>query len=470
MDKNINRFKKGTNYVNIASAVTRDQLTSINHISDEYLNLNCVKFIPASGAATRMFEDLYKYLEDKIDTEYINKFFNELENITFYEDIKDFIENENIDKNTIDGRVKIIDYILNDNLNYGNLPKALIKMNSYKNYSTTPIDEHIYEGEKYLNNNRLNFHFTISKDHEDLFNEYIKKILNGRDDIKVSYSFQKPKTDTLAVDMDNNPFLLDDGSILYRPGGHGALIENLNDIDGDIIFIKNIDNVCHRDYIEDTINSKKKLASVGYAFKEKIDGYIKALLSDDYDIDEIKEFINKDLNITFKGEMTKDKALSFLNRPLRVCGVVKNQGEPGGGPFVVYNGEYTDLQICEKSEIDLNNKEQHEKFSASEFFNPVDLVCFVKDHRGEKFNLLEYVNEERYFISKKTYKGKDIKALEHPGLWNGAMDRWNTLFVEVPLSTFNPVKKVNDLLRPCRRSVVEKEVGSLAEVAASKDI
>ncbi|MGF7184756.1 hypothetical protein GGQ84_000841 [Desulfitispora alkaliphila] len=468
MDQNIKRFKKGAKYVNIASAVTRDHLTSIDHISDDYSNLKCVKFIPASGAATRMFEDLYRYLEDKIDTESINKFFDELEYITFYEEIKDFIKKEKIDKNKTSGRLKIIDYILNT-MNYGNLPKAVIKMNSYKGYSTTPIEEHIFEGERYLCPSSLNFHFTISNNHEELFNQYIETVLKGREDIKISYSFQKPKTDTLAVDLDNNPFLLEDGSILYRPGGHGALIENLNDIDGNIIFIKNIDNVCHRNYIEDTVNSKKKLASIGYAFKEKIDGYIKALLSDNYDIAEIKEFISKDLNLNFKGEMKKDKALFFLNRPLRVCGVVKNQGEPGGGPFLVDNGEYTDLQICEKSEIDLNNKKQWKILSASEFFNPVDLVCFVKDHKGEKFNLLEYVNEERYFISQKTYKGKDIKALEHPGLWNGAMDNWNTLFVEVPLNTFNPVKKVNDLLRPCRRSVSEMEEVYWAEVAASNE-
>ncbi|MEA1974238.1 MAG: DUF4301 family protein, partial [Bacillota bacterium] len=158
------------------------------------------------------------------------------------------------------------------------------------------------------------------------------------------------------------------------------------------------------------------------------------------------------LNISYKEELTKDKALFFLNRPLRVCGVVKNQGEPGGGPFVVDNGEYSDLQICEKTEIDLNNKNQLEKLNNSEFFNPVDIVCFVKDYKGDKYNLLEYINKERYFISQKTYKGKDIKALEHPGLWNGAMSNWNTLFVEVPLTTFNPVKRVNDLLSDLRRS------------------
>jgi hypothetical protein len=406
MNQSINRFIKGSKYVNLLSAVTRNHLTSCEHISDDYLNLKCVKLIPASGAATRMFEDLYKYLEDKVATESINQFFDELEKITFYEEIKDFIQKENIDKNVTSDRIKIIDYILNSNkMNYGNLPKAVLKMNSYEGYSTTPIEEHIFEGERYLCPSSLNFHFTISKDHEELFNAYIESVLKGRDDIKVTYSFQKPKTDTLAVDMDNNPFLLEDGNLLYRPGGHGALIENLNDIDGDIIFIKNIDNVCHRDYIEDTVHSKKKLASIGYAIKQIMDGYVKDLLSDEYNIDEITKFVNKDLNITFKGEMTKDKALTFLHRPLRVCGVVKNQGEPGGGPFLVDNGEYMDLQICEKSEINLTDQEQLEKFSASEFFNPVDILCFVRDYKGDKFNLLEYVNEERYFISKKTYKG-----------------------------------------------------------------
>ncbi len=452
MEKSIERFKKGTKYVNVVSAVTRGELTSQNKDSDDYLNMKCVKFIPASGAATRMFEDLYKYVDDHIETEAIKTFFDHLEKFAFYEDLKGFIQDESIDRNTVSGRIKLINYILKDEMNYGSLPKAVIKMNSYKDHSTTPIEEHLFEGERYLNPDNLNYHFTISNNHEKLFNEYISKVLKGKENIHISYSFQKPKTDTVAVDMDNKPFLLEDGEVLYRPGGHGALIENLNDIDGDIIFIKNIDNVCHQDYIEDTIKSKKNLASIGFTFKQKIDGYIKALLSEDYDLAEIKDFIHKDLNIAYKGEMSKDKALAFLNRPLRVCGVVKNQGEPGGGPFVVDNGEYSDLQICEKSEIDINNKEQLSILNASEFFNPVDLVCFVKDYKDEKFNLLEYINEERCFISTKTYKGKEIKALEHPGLWNGAMHNWNTLFVEVPLSTFNPVKKVNDLLGASRRS------------------
>lgn len=452
MDRIIKEFKRGAKYVNIAAAVTREHLTSIDRVSDDFLRLKCVKFVPASGAATRMFEDLYKYVEDGVETASIRTFFDQIEDLPFYDEIKGFIASEDIDKNVTSGRLRIIDYILNT-LEYGNLPKAVIKMIAYPDGSTTPLDEHLYEGERYLGQGSLNFHFTISNHHEDLFNRYIEGLTKGRDDVKVSYSFQKPMTDTLAVDMDNNPVVLENGAFLYRPGGHGALIENLNDIDGDVIFIKNIDNVCHRDHIEDTVVAKKRLASIGYAFKMKVDGYTRDLLSGAFDLAEINDFIRRDLHIDYKGELTKDKALSFLNRPLRVCGVVKNQGEPGGGPFLVFNALYTDLQICEKSEIDLSDHRQHDLFSASEFFNPVDLVCFVKDHRGEKFNLLDFVNEDRYFISHKTYKGQDIKALEHPGLWNGAMDNWTTLFVEVPLSTFNPVKKVNDLLRGTRRSM-----------------
>ena len=446
MDNDIKKFKKGTQYVNIVKAVTLDELTTLNEISDDYLNKKCVKFIPASGAATRMFKDIYRYLDDKKDTEFINRFFDNLENFSFYEDINGYIEFNNIDKNTVEGRTKIIDYILHDGLDYGNLPKALIKMHSYDNFTTTPIEEHIYEGEKYLNIDKIDLHFTVSKDHKDLFG-YIEKALDQKENINITYSLQKEKTDTLAVDMDNKPFKLEDGSLLYRPGGHGALIENLNDIDADILFIKNIDNVCHRNHIEDTVESKKKLASVGHRHKEIIDDYIKSLISDDYDIEKIRKFISDKLNISYKGKITKDIALDFLNRPLRVCGVVKNQGEPGGGPFVVDNGEYLDLQICEKSEIDLSDEKKMAILNNSEYFNPVDIVCFVRDYKGDKFNLLDYVNEDRYFISKKTYKGRKLKALEHPGLWNGAMDNWNTLFVEVPLITFNPVKTVNDLLR-----------------------
>ncbi|MGO1369915.1 MAG: DUF4301 family protein [Senegalia sp. (in: firmicutes)] len=453
MDKFIKKFNKGTRYVNIVSAVGEDELTDLSEVSKDYLNKKCLKFIPASGAATRMFKDLYEYMDSKVDTDFTDKFFDSLEQFAFYGDIKEIIVSEGMDREDINGRCQIINMILDEKLDYGNLPKALIKMHLYEDFVARPIDEHIYEGEEYLNKDNINLHFTISKDHEELFNKYVYEILVDKGNINITYSFQKEETDTLAVDMNNKPFLLEDGEVLYRAGGHGALIENLNDLDADIIFIKNIDNVCHRSYIDDTINSKKELASVGLKVKEEIDKYIKDILADDYDLAVIENFIKETLNITYKDEITKDIALSLLNRPLRVCGMVLNQGEPGGGPFVVDNGDYLDLQICEKSEIDLNNEVNVEILNSSKFFNPVDLVCFVKDYKGDKFNLMDYINEDRYFISEKTYKGRKLKALEHPGLWNGAMDNWNTLFVEVPISTFNPVKTVNDLLRDRHRGV-----------------
>jgi hypothetical protein len=247
--------------------------------------------------------------------------------------------------------------------------------------------------------------------------------------------------------MNNEPFKLDDGNILYRAGGHGALIENLNDIDADIIFIKNIDNVCHRDHVKETIDSKKKLAAIGYEIKKKSDELLLGLIEGTVELESVEIFITSTLKITLNKELTQEMALKILNRPFRVCGVVRNQGDPGGGPFLVDNGDYVDLQICETAELDLKDPSKKAILDGAHYFNPVDLVCFVKDYKGFKYNLLNFINEDRYFISEKSLKGKRLKALEHPGLWNGAMHHWNTIFVEVPLITFNPVKTVNDLLK-----------------------
>ncbi|MDI3536391.1 MAG: hypothetical protein PWP30_873 [Eubacteriaceae bacterium] len=447
METMIEKFKKGTQYVNITGVVTAKHLTSINQVDDAYLDQKCLKFIPASGAASRMFKDLYQYLEDQIETDFIKTFFEKLECFAFFNDLKPFIEKNLADKGTQAGKAAIIKSLLSGGLNYGNLPKALLKVHSYGQNSVTPIDEHIYEGRQYAGRDSVKLHFTISQEHEDLFNEYVQKALVATKGVDITYSFQKKSTDTIAVDKDNQPFLDENGQILYRAGGHGALIENLNDLDDEIIFIKNIDNVCHRDHVATTVESKKMLASTGFVVKKRIDGYIRDLLAGKGDFEEIKAFIENTLNITCKKELTVDTALSFLNRPLRVCGVVKNQGEPGGGPFIVDSGDYQDLQICEMSEIDLNNADKKALVSKSQFFNPVDLVCFIRDYQGDKFDLLKFTNPDRYFISEKSYQGRQLKALEHPGLWNGAMHNWNTLFVEVPLATFNPIKTVNDLLR-----------------------
>jgi hypothetical protein len=424
----------------IVSAVTKDHLTDMDNLKDDYQSLKSVKFIPASGAATRMFKDLYQFVSEQRETDYIKEFFQNLEKFPFYMKIKEI----DYDKRRLGDQVEIIFSILKDKLKYGKLPKAFIGVHQYDGQLVKPIEEHIYEAERYLGKD-IHLHFTISEDHESLFKDFIENISSSKKNIHMTYSFQKEKTNTLAVDMDNEPILKEDGSFLYRAGGHGALIENLNDIDADMIFIKNIDNVCHRNFIQDTIDSKKKLASIGYTIKTKIDQYVYDLKSNEYDIKEISDFIKNTLKIDYKTDINKEIAIRLLNRPLRVCGMVKNQGEPGGGPFLVDNGDYIDMQICEKSELDLDK--DMDILNQSEYFNPVDLVCFVKDHQGNQFNLLDFVNKDRYFIAEKTYKGKPIKALEYPGLWNGAMHDWNTLFVEVPLSTFNPIKTVNDLLR-----------------------
>lgn len=452
MDQSMERFQKGNQYVDIASAVGKNELTSVDGVNDDYLKHTNMKFVPASGAATRMFKNLYTYLDDQKNTDYVEYFFEHLEDFAFYEELKTHVAMEELDKNKDEDRAYIIKNLLNNEMNYGSLPKALIKFHRYEERVTTPIDEHIFEGEKYLDPDDVDLHFTIAPEDEEAFKDYVKKAAEGKDPVKISYSFQKEKTDTMAVDMNNEPFKLENGEILYRPGGHGALLANLNDLDADIIFIKNIDNVCHKSRAEETIDSKKMLASVGLEVKQEIDGLIEELLSDDYDLAKVETLIREKLNITPKDGLTKDQALAFLNRPLRVCGMVENSGEPGGGPYVVDNGDYYDLQICEKSEIDMSDEEQVAILNDSEYFNPVDIVCFVKDYLGEKFDLLNYANEDRYFISEKTHEGKKLKALEHPGLWNGGMHNWNTLFVEVPASTFNPVKSVNDLLRPGHQS------------------
>jgi len=443
----LEKFEKGTSFVNIVSAVTENELHDMSTMNEDYANLNCIKFIPASGAATRMFKDLYAFLDDGVENDITRVFFEKIELFPFYNELEAMIGSEVVDKKTTEGRIRLVETLLNEGLDYGSLPKALLRFHQYTGSIATPIDEHVFEGKNYLNSDKVKLHFTISKEHEILFNDYVRQAIEGKHHIEVTYSFQKKETDTLAVDMKNQPFLLEDGEVLYRAGGHGSLIENLNDLDGDVIFVKNIDNVCHQSKVKDTIESKKKLASIGFHVKQKIDRYMQALLNDDFDLDEINGFLNETLNITLKKSLTKELALDFLDRPLRVCGMVRNQGEPGGGPFVVDNGEYTDLQICEKAEIDLSDKAIVKVLNDSTFFNPVDLVCYVRNHQGEKYNLLDYVLEDRYFISEKSYKGRQLKALEHPGLWNGAMHNWNTVFVEVPLLTFNPVKTVNDLLR-----------------------
>lgn len=451
INESIKKIKKGTQYVEISSEVTKNELTEVNHTDFDINQYSTLKFIPASGAATRMFKDLYTYRNDQTNNDFIETFFNQLDEFAFYEELSSQLDINPLDLEKTEDRLLVINQLLTNKMNYGSLPKALLKFHQYEDCKT-PIDEHIFEGENYLNLDKIKLHFTISPEHEELFLGYVNQASKNKENLDITYSFQKPETQTLAADLNNEPFIQDNGEVLYRPGGHGSLIENLNDLEEDIIFIKNIDNVCHQHQAKDTITSKKQLAIAGVEVKNQIDQYVSDLVSDSFDLDEISQFIEDTLNITYKKEMTKEVALKFLNRPLRVCGVVKNQGDPGGGPYIVDNGDYLDLQICEEAEIDVNDEHKKAIMSRSKYFNPVDLVCFTKDYEGKKFNLLNYVNENRYFVTEKSREGRPVKALEHPGLWNGAMHDWNTLFVEVPATTFNPVKNVNDLLKEGHQS------------------
>ena len=354
--------------------------------------------------------------------------------------------------------------MLDSGLNYGSLPKGLLKFHSYKESARTPFEEHLVEGAKYAatKSGVVNVHFTVSSEHKDLFQNLLKNVESVYESTlgvrySITFSEQKPSTDTIAVDMDNSPFRDEEGNLVFRPGGHGALIENLNDLNADVIFIKNIDNVVPDHLKAETIKYKQILAGVLVSVQSKIFNYLRLLDSGRYSHDqvlEILQFVQKTL--CCKNPETKyleDSVLVLylkekLNRPLRVCGMVENVGEPGGGPFLAYNSDGTiSPQILESSQIDSNNNEYLEMFRRGTHFNPVDLVCGVRDYNGGKFNLKNYIDKNTGFISKKSMNGKELKALERPGLWNGAMSDWNTVFVEVPLATFNPVKTVNDLLR-----------------------
>lgn len=421
-----------------------------------------VKFVPASGAASRMFKDLFEFLENEDNT--LNKsvelFLINLKHFAFYETLKNHLA-EN--KKSLSDAKDVIDGLLNG-LKYGHLPKGSLQFHHYEDGARTPLDEHFVEGALYANgkNNIVKLHFTVSPEFLKLFEENSKKAQQTYKDklnmdFHVDFSQQKKSTDTIAVDMDNKPFVDDDGSLLFRPAGHGALIENLNEIDADVIFIKNIDNVVPDRIKETTVLYKKALAGVLVDFQSKVFRYISQLSNPTKElVEEVTRFLEKDLNyklpLTFTGLSLSEKADSIkqkLNRPIRVCGMVKNTGEPGGGPFWVQNNDgSTALQIAESVQLDPNDASAQKAMKQATHFNPVDLVCGVRDHTGKKFDLLKFTDPSTGFITNKSKSGRELKAQELPGLWNGAMADWITIFVDVPLITFNPVKTVNDLLRP----------------------
>ena len=399
-----------------------------------------VKFVPASGAASRMFKNMFAFY-DALDTACQKN------------------EGKGIQALIAEGNYKAVaaNMLKAEGLNYGQLPKGLLLFHKYPEGPRTPMEEHLVEGALYAaSNGEAHVHFTVSHEHMALFKAKVAEKADSfakKYGIKydITFSEQKPSTDTVAANPDNTPFRNDDGSLLFRPGGHGALIENLNEIEADVIFIKNIDNVVPDRLKPETVEWKQVIAGVLVTLQKQAFEYLNVLDkgATDAQLEEIAKFVSEKLCTDAKGKKADaDYLRKKLNRPMRVCGVVKNVGEPGGGPFLTYNQDGTvSLQILESSQIDTNNEAYMKMFTQGTHFNPVDLVCAVKDYKGQPFNLPAFVDKTTGFISSKSKAGKELKALELPGLWNGAMSDWSTVFVEVPLGTFNPVKTVNDLLR-----------------------
>ena len=430
-----------------------------------------VKFVPASGAASRMFKDMFAFADADYDvptTDFEKKYFDNIEKFAFYDALDDACRKNlgaGVKELIANGRYKdVARNMLNaDGLNYGQLPKGMLLFHKYSEGPRTPMEEHLVEGALYAaSDGKAAVHFTVSHDHLPMFKQRVAEKLDfyaSKYGISydITFSEQKPSTDTVAANPDNTPFRNSDGSLLFRPGGHGALIENLNEISADVIFIKNIDNVVPDRLKADTVSYKQVIAGILVTLQKKAFDYLETLEAGTYNhekLEEIIRFVQHDLccrKADIKELEDADLVIYLkkkLNRPMRVCGVVKNVGEPGGGPFLTYNQDGTvSLQILESSQIDKNNAEYMEMFTKGTHFNPVDLVCAVKDYKGNAFNLPDFVDRTTGFISSKSKNGKELKSLELPGLWNGAMSDWNTVFVEVPLSTFNPVKTVNDLLR-----------------------
>lgn len=433
--------------------------------------IEVLKFVPASGAASRMFKDLFAFLEGDGDiskSAFVQKFMNNIEKFAFYEDLDEVLESQGSSiyhaLDTKDYKSILAALLLDEGLGYGNLPKGLLKFHRYKDGRRTPAYEHLIEGVQYAigKGSIVKIHFTVSPEHAPKFKAEIEKILAGIEkefgvNFEISYSQQKKSTDTIAVNTDNSPFTEEDGSILFRPAGHGALLENLNEVSADLIFIKNVDNVVPDRLKDETKTYKMAIGGMLLEAQEKVFESLHAL-----DKEENEESVSKaedvltqalgvkvpedfsHLSIEAKAAFLKVK----LNRPIRICGMVKNTGEPGGGPFWVKEEDgFQSLQILETAQIDLNDPASKDHFNSATHFNPVDLVCATRNYKGESFDLLQYRDMMTGFITEKSKSGKDLKALELPGLWNGAMSGWNTIFVEVPLITFNPVKTVNDLLR-----------------------
>ena len=474
------QLKRGTQFVQLMRPATLGdgilhldeeqvkQMTADFEADKEYYQFT--KFVPASGAASRMFKDLFAFAESGEETKFTDIFFAHIHSFAFFDDLNVAVKrlySLDIDAMLQQGRkVDVVKALLLENgLNYGKLPKALLKFHHYEGFNRLALEEHLVEAARYATDNDgvAKLHFTVSPEHEEPFKNTVNTLIDSYEEkyrvrYDITYSCQKPSTDTVAIDPDGNLFREANGKILFRPGGHGALIENLNDLGEEIVFIKNIDNIVPETKAQTTIIYKKVLAGLLLKLQQKTFEYLELLDSGfviEEELEEITRFAKESLMIDipdFVKEYNEFEKIDYLynklNRPMRICGMVKNEGEPGGGPFWVKNDDEVSLQIIESSQIDHKNPQQEAIFQGSTHFNPVDLVCGCWNYQGEAFNLTDYVDANTGFVSNKSKDGRELKALELPGLWNGAMADWITIFVEVPIETFNPVKTVNDLLKP----------------------
>lgn len=492
----IKRLKDGMSYSNLVSASTigkgieqydEEEIKGfVKLYQDRQDELSIVKFVPASGAATRMFKFLFQFLQkfnpskesiedyaEKYSDALIKVFWECLNEFPFYKDVLLKTKEINPEFGSLSDADKCLQFVKamldEDQLNYSFFPKGLLPFHKYDDIAITAFQEHLFESTLYASSKgNANLHFTVSEQHHKYFTEELNRIKSGleahtKTTFNVSFSYQKEATETVALtpngELGRNP----DDSILFRPAGHGALLENLNDLNNDIVFIKNIDNIVVEDKNIKVSNYKKLLAGVLLEAQEKVFSYLHKL--DEINVTEadfkvmllfLRYRLNVPVNVDFE-TLTAEEKMKYLkeklNRPLRVCGMVKNQGEPGGGPFWVKDkNDEISLQVVEFAQIDFSRKNQQSLVYKATHFNPTDLVCGVKNYKGEKFNLKDFVDPEAAFITMKTQNGADIKALELPGLWNGSMAYWNSIFVEVPLETFNPVKTVNDLLKPAHQA------------------
>ena len=480
VQEQINHFKEGFPKSQLDAAATPDN-NGIRCLTDkeilryekQYRTLargkKILKFVPASGAATRMFKDLYSFtatyfgVAKNFDKEFpeVKTFLENLRTFAFYNDLKNCMESAQLDLEEYMHRgdyTTVINFLLKEQyLGYGSLPKALLKFHRYGAVQRTPLEEHIVEGALYARNSdgTVNLHFTLSPEHRAGFRRKIAEVKQYYEStfgikLKITFSEQKHYTDIIAVDEQNNPIRDEEGRLVFRPGGHGALIENLNEQRADLIFVKNIDNVVPDWMKHTTVIYKQVIAGMLLELREKVFDALRTLDShpDKRTLNKLIRFAKEELNIMVPDGCDAKTLHNLLNRPMRICGMVKNLGEPGGGPFYTIDTKgHRSLQVVESAQINHNDPKQEKIFQASTHFNPVDLVCSTKNYRGRYFDLRQFVDPQTGFISKKTKGAITLKSQELPGLWNGAMANWITLFVEVPVATFNPVKTVNDLLR-----------------------